>query len=101
MVAYYSESGRAAVGQDKELWLLAHFVALLQAKPGESLHSVNLKALYVQLSALSSQIRIGFPSLGGVVDIESKNSLPRYVHDRLTSLVSQEGVSDLLDRFTL
>ena len=101
VVSYYSEHTSAATGQDKGLWLLAHFIALLQAKPGESLHSINLKALYIQLSALSGQIRIGFSSPAEEVRVESRSSLPGYVHDQLRSLVRKEGISDLLERFTL
>lgn len=100
VVAYSPGSGSAVTGQDNGLWLLAHFVALLKAKGG-SLHSINLKALYIQLSALSSQIRIGFASSGEEATTESQNSLPQYVHDQLSSLVRKEGVSDLLERFTL
>lgn len=102
MVTYYLGSGSTATGQDRELWLLAHFIALLRANPQGSLHSINLKALYMQLSALSSQIRIAFASpRGEEAAAESPDSLPQYVHDQLSSLVRKEGISDLLERFTL
>jgi ubiquitin-protein ligase E3 C len=101
VVTYYSESGSVATGQDKGLWLLAHFIALMRANPRGSLHSINLKALYIQLSALSSQIRIGFASPSEEAATESPNRFPQYVHDQLSSLVRKEGISDLLDRFTL
>lgn len=100
VVAYNPGSGGAVTGQDNGLWLLAHFIALLGAKGG-SLRSINLKALYIQLSALSSQIRIGFASPSEEATTESQNGLPQYVHKQLSSLVRKEGVSDLLERFTL
>ncbi|OIW25055.1 hypothetical protein CONLIGDRAFT_582880 [Coniochaeta ligniaria NRRL 30616] len=101
VVTYYSGNGSVATGQDNGLWLLAHFIALLRANPAGSLHSINLKALYIQLSALSSQIRIGFASSGEEAATESTDGLPQYVHDQLSSLVRKEGISDLLERFTL
>ncbi|KAH8904237.1 hypothetical protein BR93DRAFT_984717 [Coniochaeta sp. PMI_546] len=101
VVTYYSRSGSVATAQDKELWLLAHFIALLRANPAGSLHSINLKALYIQLSALSGQIRIGFASPSEEASTDSPNALPLYVHEQLSSLVRKEGISDLLERFTL
>lgn len=100
VVSYNPGTVSVVTGQDNGLWLLAHFIALLRAKGG-SLHSINLKALYIQLSALSGQIRIGFASAGEEVAAESQNSIPQYVHEQLSSLVRKEGISDLLERFTL
>lgn len=101
VVTCYLGGGSAVTGQDTGLWLLAHFIALLRANPHGSLHSINLKALYIQLSALSSQIRIAFAPRGEEAAAESPDGLPQYVHDRLSSLVRKEGISDLLERFTL
>jgi ubiquitin-protein ligase E3 C len=101
VVTYQSGNANPSNGQDKGLWLLAHFVALLRAKPGGSLHSVNLKALYLQLSALSSQIRLGFNRGGEEAPTEDQDTIPRYVHDEISSLVRKEGITDLLERFTL
>jgi ubiquitin-protein ligase E3 C len=99
-VITYHPHGSAVTGEDNGLWLIAHFIALLRAKGG-SLHSSYLRALYIQLSALASQIRICFASPGEAAATESENSLPSYVHDQLSSLVRKEGLSDLLKRFTL
>lgn len=86
--------------QEKRLWLLAHFIALMRAKPGESVHSTELQALYDQLSEASSQIRVSFAPLGEGASGESHDALPRYVRDELGSLVDSDGISDLLARFT-
>ncbi|KAB5542884.1 glycosyl hydrolase [Coniochaeta sp. 2T2.1] len=101
VVAYYnSRSSHVVIGQGQELWLLAHFIGLVQTKRGGSRDSVSLKALYTQISYLSSQIKIGFPSAGEEAGQEAENGLPQYVFEQLQSLVTKEGISGLLDRFT-
>lgn len=115
VIRYYSNHPASAESQDERLWLFAHFIDLLRATNAhkdksentvKSNRSINLKALYIQLSALSGRISIASSTRTMTDSSDSKDAsswlaLPQYVEEQLGSLVSQEGISDLLERFTL
>jgi ubiquitin-protein ligase E3 C len=96
---------------DGLFWLLAYFVALnrtISASQG----STYLEALYLQLSALATEVRLRHnqeidvddadESSDEDEDVASKKSrpLPPYVADQLDFLVNEDGISELLKRFT-
>lgn len=93
---------------DGRMWLLAHFIELLQATSDDVDQSyksqqLNLKALYTQLSALSNQIKEAFPAPNMTESSSARRvrlALPEYVEGQLSSLVSEEGIVELLRRFT-
>ncbi|KAI0174560.1 HECT-domain-containing protein [Pestalotiopsis sp. NC0098] len=97
------------VSRDGLLWLLAYFVALCRATP-PSRSSAYLEALYRLLTELSADIRIRNRSQQttiGSSDNESDDSdgetigpLAPYVVQQLESLVSEDGIAELLQRFT-
>ncbi|ETS77880.1 hypothetical protein PFICI_09942 [Pestalotiopsis fici W106-1] len=95
--------------RDGLLWLLAHFIALCRATP-PSQGSSYLEALYRLLTELSADIRARSKagnSANGSADNESSDSdeettgpLTQYVVEQLESLVSEDGIAELLQRFT-
>ncbi|KAK6073929.1 ubiquitin-protein ligase e3 c [Seiridium cupressi] len=94
--------------RDDLMWLLAHFIALNRASPA-SQGSAYLEALYRQLTELSADIRMRTDPQddGDLSDDESNGAdpntigpLPPYVLEQLKSLVSEDGVTELLSRFT-
>ncbi|KAI1502153.1 hypothetical protein F5X99DRAFT_168959 [Biscogniauxia marginata] len=106
-------SARNDVGsrsKDGLLWLLAHFIALNRAV-STSQGSTYLEALYLLLSLLTEDIQIrSSPPEGtndvtsddGSEDVEIKDSapLPEYVVSQLDFLVNEDGILELLNRFT-
>lgn len=108
VVTLYSLDSGSSDDADGRMWLLAHFIELLQATSdhvGETYKGqhMNLKALYTQLSALSNQIREAFPA-PNMADSSSTRrtrlALPDYIEGQLSSLVSEKGIAELLQRFT-
>ncbi|KAF7531334.1 hypothetical protein G7054_g8972 [Neopestalotiopsis clavispora] len=95
--------------RDGLLWLLAHFIALCRATP-PSQGSSYLEALYRLLTELSADIRArsrAGTGANGSADNESSDSdeetigpLSQYVVEQLESLVSEDGIAELLQRFT-
>ncbi|ORY62493.1 uncharacterized protein BCR38DRAFT_372382 [Pseudomassariella vexata] len=96
--------------KDDLLWLLAHFIALNRALP-TSRGSAHLEALYLQLSMLAPDIHMRFVSqVDGDEDSSDDESedlyfsnaspLPPYVTAQLEFLVDEDGISELLSRFT-
>ncbi|KAI0429995.1 hypothetical protein F5Y09DRAFT_331387 [Xylaria sp. FL1042] len=98
------------VTRDGLLWLLAHFVALNRAIP-VSRGSRYLEALYLQMSFLAADIRsrsnrpqendddyASDPDED--TEIPDFAPLPDYVIDQLEFLVNEDGIADLLNRFT-
>jgi ubiquitin-protein ligase E3 C len=91
------------------LWLLAHFIALYRASP-TSQGSAYVEVLYRLLAELSADIRIltASPHDHEMSDddeseethTDALGSLSSYVTEQLKSLVSEDGVSQLLSRFT-
>ncbi|KAI1648960.1 uncharacterized protein F4817DRAFT_48838 [Daldinia loculata] len=109
-------SGREHVGtlsKNGALCLLAHFIALNRA--ASSSYGVNyLEALYLQLSILVDDIRVRYDrhdtrneAEGGNGDTsehdddtEDSAPLSTWVLNQLDFLVDEDGISDLLSRFT-
>ncbi|KAH9886535.1 hypothetical protein F4778DRAFT_758173 [Xylariomycetidae sp. FL2044] len=98
------------LSKDGLLWLLAHFIALNRAMP-TSQGSSYLKALYLQLSILATDIRIrtrepeqsyndASSDDEDNVQVKTITALPRYVVDQLDFLVNEDGITELLSRFT-
>lgn len=96
--------------KDELLWLLAHFIALNRAL-SIAQGSVYLEALYEQLCPLVDDIRIRSapqPAEDGAESsddedesaIRKANPLPAYVLHQLEFLVNENGIGELLNRFT-
>ncbi|KAK3365452.1 hypothetical protein B0H63DRAFT_530011 [Podospora didyma] len=90
------------------LWLLAHLIALQDAKKQEVSSPLYLKALYLLLSMSSTYIRTAFrmPDPKGsseARDVEGglQQTLPLYVSDKLPSLIGKDEISTLLEMFTM
>ncbi|KAL2257802.1 hypothetical protein VTK26DRAFT_9152 [Humicola hyalothermophila] len=93
---------RASRSQTDLMWLLAHFIALQKTRKHLVLHSRSVKVLYSLLSALSSQIRLGFApaDLKSDPEEEPDQILPSYVSEKLASLTDRNEISRLLEQFT-
>ncbi|KAI0467531.1 hypothetical protein F4859DRAFT_235678 [Xylaria cf. heliscus] len=97
------------VKSDNLIWLLAHFVALNRAAP-VSRDSKYLEALYLQMSLLAADIRSRSNphekddeyASDSDEDTEILDIVPlaEYVVDQLQFLVNEDGIADLLNRFT-
>ncbi|KAI1848922.1 hypothetical protein JX266_005350 [Neoarthrinium moseri] len=97
--------------RDELLWLLAHFIALNRASP-TSQGVVYLEALYRQLTELAPDIRMRTAAQGGEdsaetsedeadeADLAAAGPMPPYVMEQLLFLVNEDGIADLLSRFT-
>jgi ubiquitin-protein ligase E3 C len=94
--------------RDELLWLLAHFVALNRSSATPQ-GAAYLEALYRQLSALSADIRMRPSSRGKEAmaddesddeDVKAITALPGYVLEQLEFLVNEDGIAELLRRFT-
>jgi len=97
--------------KDDQLWLLAHFIALSRASPGGQ-DTIYLRALYLQLSRLATDIRLRYNQEDALDDDQvsdeddlamvdpATSTLSRFVTDQLEFLVNDEGISELLRRFT-
>ncbi|KAK8130863.1 HECT-domain-containing protein [Apiospora sp. TS-2023a] len=109
-------SGSAIAGisgqrsKDDLLWLLAHFIALNRAV-STAQGSVYLEALYQQLCPLVDDIRVRSAPQPAEDEADSSddedesairkaNPLPAYVLHQLEFLVNENGISELLSRFT-
>ncbi|KAL7622401.1 ubiquitin-protein ligase (E3) [Parahypoxylon ruwenzoriense] len=107
-------SGREKIGafsKKGSLWLLAHFIALNRAAP-ISQGSKYLEALYLQLSILADDIRMRYGKYrthNGADDDDDASmrdddvedfALSTWVFDQLDFLVNEDGISELLNRFT-
>ncbi|KAI5866134.1 hypothetical protein GGS23DRAFT_603515 [Durotheca rogersii] len=108
-------SGRehiSTLSKKGSLWLLAHFIALNRAAP-VSQGSKYLEALYLQLSILADDIRMrhgqhgnqnGLSHSDEASDdaIEDEDDFPQsdWVFEQLDFLVNEDGISELLNRFT-
>ncbi|KAJ1324829.1 ubiquitin-protein ligase E3 C [Microdochium nivale] len=97
--------------RDGQLWLLAHFIALSRTSAA-SQDATYLKALFLQLSNLAVDIRVRYnldedPDAEQASDDEdlkmadpTLGALPVFVASQLEFLVNDEGISELLRRFT-
>lgn len=110
-------SGRGHVdtlSKNRLLWFLAHFIALNKATP-TSQGSNYLEALYLQLSILVDDIRIRYGRYGSRGETDDRaDDTSEHVHDdgedttplsswvlsQLDFLVDEDGISELLTRFT-
>ncbi|ROT34844.1 HECT-domain-containing protein [Sodiomyces alkalinus F11] len=106
ITAAYTSGYASTRSPEDLLWLLAHFIDLHKTQPGATGPSVYLRALYVQLSTLTSQISIRLPLLDqGSRDDNRKGDdvplpLPPYVAKHITSLVDRAGIAALLTDIT-
>ncbi|KAI0477398.1 hypothetical protein GGR56DRAFT_665418 [Xylariaceae sp. FL0804] len=98
------------VPRDGLLWLLAHFIALNRAVASAQAVSY-LEAIYLQLSLLTIDIRVrsdpaeasdedDMRSQGDDVHMRDLAPLPEYVSSQLNFLVNDDGISELLNKFT-
>ncbi|KAI1074782.1 hypothetical protein F5B20DRAFT_562348 [Whalleya microplaca] len=111
-IAFSGREHLKGLSKDGLLWLLAHFIALNRAAP-TSQGSKYLEALYLQLSMLADDIRIRSSRLEEATndaddsselskhsDAQDSAPLPTWVLDQLDFLVNEDGISELLSRFT-
>ncbi|KAH7019445.1 hypothetical protein EDB80DRAFT_202733 [Ilyonectria destructans] len=110
--AILDELSSASVDQyskDGLLWLLAHFIDLGRLTLDASHRFNYLETLYTQLSALSSDISV---RIGIKVSLESSDPeeahdealvqpLDPYISNKLLSLVENDGISKLLQDFSI
>jgi ubiquitin-protein ligase E3 C len=98
------------VTRDKLLWLLAHFVALNRAASAYQ-GPKYLEALYLQMSFLAVDIRLRSnppqdkddeyaSDRDEDTEVQDFAPLPEYVVSQLEFLVNDDGITDLLSRFT-
>ncbi|KAH8666750.1 HECT-domain-containing protein [Xylariales sp. PMI_506] len=95
--------------RDQLLWLLAHFIALDRVSPTVQ-GTEYVQALYTQLTELSDEIRLRSSPHEDNEDVsdddsdeaafKAANPLPPYVIEQMEFLVNEEGINDLLTRFT-
>jgi ubiquitin-protein ligase E3 C len=93
--------------KDDLLWLLAHFIALNRVA-GSSQGLLYLQALYRQLSVLAADIRLrSSPREDDDEDDSDEQDasftatpIPVYVTKQLEYLVNEDGIAELLSRFT-
>ncbi|KAI1777178.1 hypothetical protein F4818DRAFT_340321 [Hypoxylon cercidicola] len=111
--AYSRPEFLSTLSKNGSLWLLAHFIALNRSNP-TSQGSKYLEALYLQLSLLVDDIRVRYGRHGphnGTNDSfdasergdnEADDSVPfsTWMLDQLNFLVDEDGISELLSRFT-
>lgn len=86
----------AKLTQGQRLWLLAHFISLKRTHRQGLFHPLSLKALSIQLSALSTPIS----SVFNVEVSDKRPRIPPYVHMELGMLVDKDEISRLLQEFT-
>lgn len=115
MIDVYSEREHiTTISKNGSLWLLAHFIALNRAAP-TSQGSKYLEALYLQLSILVDDIRIRYSRHSSADEAnnddnkelikredENDDSTPfaTWILNQLDFLVDEDGISELLSRFT-
>ncbi|KAI1768636.1 hypothetical protein GGR53DRAFT_477811 [Hypoxylon sp. FL1150] len=106
--AYSEQEHSITQSKHQLLWLLAHFIALNRSTP-TSQGSKYLEALYLQLSLLADDIRVRYGRQGSrdetrpeIDDNEADDSatLSAWMLDQLNFLVDEDGISELLSRFT-
>ncbi|KAI1100921.1 hypothetical protein F4804DRAFT_27727 [Jackrogersella minutella] len=112
----YSKGEHAArtLSKDGSLWLLAHFIALNKVAP-TSQGTKYLEALYLQLSILVDDIRVRYGRNDTLLEtskgndeksgddddnVELSTPLSKWVLSQLEFLVDEDGISELLRRFT-
>ncbi|KAK5633337.1 hypothetical protein RRF57_009051 [Xylaria bambusicola] len=107
--AFSTPSFLNAMTRDDLLWLLAHFIKLNRAASASE-GSRYLEALYQQMSFLAADIRSRMnppeesdDEYASDPDEDMVTSsiapLPEYVINQLETLVSEDGIADLLNRF--
>ncbi|KAI0830383.1 hypothetical protein F5Y06DRAFT_207181 [Hypoxylon sp. FL0890] len=112
--AYSGREHSGSLSKNGSLWLLAHFIALNRAAP-TSQGTKYLEALYLQLSILVDDIRIRYGRHGilgevdndegdtsekGDANVDDSAPLSAWVLGQLDFLVDEDGISELLSRFT-
>ncbi|CAJ2504810.1 Uu.00g122040.m01.CDS01 [Anthostomella pinea] len=108
--AFSAQDQISRVPKEGLLWLLSHFIALNRAIP-TSRGSKYLEALYLQLSLLAVDIRTRSNAPEELNDEDSYEEdedttiqdfipLPEYVSNQLDFLVNEDGIAELLSRFT-
>jgi ubiquitin-protein ligase E3 C len=105
LITIFSDNTSVVNKPEDRLWLLAHFISLQNTENRETLNSLYLKALYVQLSTLSSEIGPFYTGEASRMLRKAPSALKHamtsgYVEEKLKSLVDKHGVSDLLQSFT-
>lgn len=93
--------------KDHLLWLLAHYIDLSRAQKNSNQNLINLKAIFTQLSALSSDINIRIntqPSPEQLNDAAAESLIfpsTSYITQQLLRLVDSNGISSLLRDFSI
>ncbi|OAR02634.1 hypothetical protein LLEC1_06954 [Akanthomyces lecanii] len=90
---------------DELLWLLAHFVHLTGAQMGSQSGVGQIRSVFTQLSALSSEISARVTPKSGINDADApgsvnQSSIDPYLSHHLLWLISNEGTSKILRDFT-
>ncbi|KAL3423777.1 E3 ubiquitin-protein ligase (HECT-domain-containing protein) [Phlyctema vagabunda] len=89
---------------ESRLWLLAHFIALHRLQQTRTQESEYLRALSLQLLSSSGEILGRMNPADPTEDVDTKSEtqvLPPAIIDELSSLVNQESISGLLDKFNV
>jgi hypothetical protein len=112
IITLYTDSLIASTNRTDLLWLLAHFVDLYQRWSQVSQRHLLLKALYIQLSNLETEVSIRMAvsdttnreaKSNGEMDLDDPVSrgLQTYVQPKLMSLVDTQGLSWLLKELAM
>ncbi|KAI6083670.1 hypothetical protein F4821DRAFT_244270, partial [Hypoxylon rubiginosum] len=106
--AYSASEHISTPSKHRLLWLLVHFIALNRSNP-TSQGSKYLEALYLQLSLLADDIRVRYsrhdPNDATIPENDNDETddsatLSTWMLDQLNFLVDEDGISELLSRFT-
>ncbi|RDW94416.1 hypothetical protein BP5796_00179 [Coleophoma crateriformis] len=105
LVREYTSTSAYQISAENRLWLLANFIALHRLQRRDNQESQYLRALSLQLSSSSTEIvgRIDFVDLENPQDEDEKpplQPLPLTIKEELSSLVNQENISNLLEKFS-
>ncbi|KAL7924694.1 hypothetical protein ACQKWADRAFT_255352 [Trichoderma austrokoningii] len=93
--------------KDHLLWLLSHYIDLSRAQKNSTQNLMSLKALFIQLSALSSEINIHISTQASPEQLNNAATRPRffsstsYVTQQLLRLIDTNGISSLLRDFSI
>ncbi|KAK0672935.1 hypothetical protein QBC41DRAFT_215933 [Cercophora samala] len=104
LVSQRFEATKLNIPKTKLLWLLAHLIALREAKQQQTLHTNYLRILCSLLSVLSDHIQLagsGEPDADASPDADDvtaqSTTLPAYVAEKLGLLTQSRAITGLLE----
>ncbi|EHK99544.1 putative E3 ubiquitin protein ligase [Glarea lozoyensis 74030] len=110
LIREFASNAEIAIENDARLWLLAHFISLHRLQKRNNQESNYIRALSMQLSSSSVDIvgRIDVNDPTSLQDLDddetdsrSASPLPKFIEDELLSLVNQDSITGLLEKFNV